>query len=174
MPGTGSINIPFPLELFWLIGEAEFTRYTSLFYLPPNLDVTIRWSPKDEDKVFLVFAMTFGSLRDYNTGETVYTDEIGLWCRGPGIKFHWNPLLESVSDFIYPILTPTTRNNPLEIRFVNRSSITAYMDVSIWYFELTRYRFESMINFVKGFTNLFKYLGMARNIDEIRRLLGLR
>ncbi|MEM2447837.1 MAG: hypothetical protein QXT14_02665 [Candidatus Bathyarchaeia archaeon] len=171
---TGAVKVPFTLELEWLAGECELLHETGTYYLPPGLDVTLRWAPEEDDKVFLIFALTFGKPRNYATGEVVYTDEVGFWHRGMGMKLHWDPLVESINNITYPHVTPATKENPFEIRFVNRTDMTICMDVSVWYFEFTRERFEAMRRFVRGFLNLFRFFGRFRTAEEaVEALRGL-
>lgn len=171
MPSTGAVKVPPPVELYWLIGEAEFLHFTAVYYLPPGLDVTIRWAPEEEDKVFLIFAITFGEPRNYATGEVIFSDEIGFWHRGMGMKLHWDPLVQSIFNITYPHVTPATKENPFEVRFVNRTNMMVYMDVSIWYFELTKAKFEALKDFVRGLTNFFKLFSRAETLEEVRKAL---
>ncbi|MEM4531621.1 MAG: hypothetical protein QXY39_07125 [Thermofilaceae archaeon] len=171
MPSTGAVKVPAPLELAWLAGEAEFLHETAIYFLPPGLDVTLRWAPEEDNKVFLIFAITFGEPREYATGERVTTDEIGFWHRGMGMKLHWDPLVPSLLDITYPHVTPATKENPFEIRFVNRTEMMIYMDVSVWYFELTSEKYEALQQFIRGYMNLFRLLGRYRTLEETEKAL---
>lgn len=156
MPSTGAVVVPGLLELLWLTAEIEFIHDTAIYYLPPGLDVTIRWSPEEEDKVFVIFAVTLGEPRRLDTGEVIYTDEIGFWHRGLGMKLHWNPLVPSITNIVYPHITPTTKENPFEIRFVNRTNVTVYIDVTVWYMEMTREKYREITEFIKGLMNYYR------------------
>jgi len=156
MPSTGAVKIPSIIELLWLSLDVEFLHDTSIYYLPPNLDVTIRWGPEEDNKVFLIFAITFGEPRNLATGEVVYTDQIGFWHRGPGMKLHWDPLVQSITNITYPHVTPATKENPFEIRFVNRTNMFIYIDVSVWYFEVTKSKYKEIVEFVRGFIDFFR------------------
>jgi len=153
---TGPVPVPLPSVFCWFIGKCEFWHDTAYYILPPGLDVTIRYAPEEADKVFLMFAVTFGKPRDYATGEVVLTDRIGFWHRGQGMKLHWDPLVESILQTVYPHITPATRENPFEIRFINRTDRTVVMDVSIWMFEYHRRDFEDFMRFARGFVEFFK------------------
>ncbi|MEM4049240.1 MAG: hypothetical protein QW750_08215 [Zestosphaera sp.] len=156
MPSTGAVKIPSIIELLWLSADVEFLHDTSIYYLPPNLDVTIRWGPEEDNKVFLIFAITFGEPRNLATGEVVHTDQIGFWHRGPGMKLHWDPLVQSITNITYPHVTPATKENPFEIRFVNRTNMFIYIDVSVWYFEVTKSKYKEIVEFVRGFIDFFR------------------
>ncbi|MEM3484995.1 MAG: hypothetical protein QXI12_05185 [Candidatus Methanomethyliaceae archaeon] len=144
MPSSGAVVIPNPLQPFWILGKCEFLHDTATYFLPPNFDLTFRWGPKENDKVFLIFSVTFGPLRDLVTGDIIESDEIGFWHRGMGMKLHWDPFVPSISGIVYPHVTPATKENPFEIRFVNKSNIMAYTDVSVWYFEINNGEFEKL------------------------------
>ncbi|MEM4975861.1 MAG: hypothetical protein QXT64_00880 [Desulfurococcaceae archaeon] len=171
MPSTGAVRVPGILELLWLAGEIEFLHDTGTYYLPPGLDVTIRWAPEEDGKVFVIFALTFGEPRNLETGEVIYTDQVGFWHRGLGMKLHWDPLTPSILGIVYPHVTPATKENPFEIRFVNRTNMMVYMDISVWYMEFTREKFEAMQEFIKGFTNFFRLIGRYRTLEEAEKAL---
>lgn len=152
---SGPVEVPFPNVLCWLLGKCEFWHDTAYYILPPGLDLTIRWGPAEPDKVFLIFALTFGRPRDYATGEVVITDEVGFWHRGQGMKLHWDPLVESIVQTVYPHLTPATKENPFEIRFVNRTERAIIMDASVWVFEYYREDFEDFKKFLRGLVSFF-------------------
>lgn len=152
---SGPIIVPLPLEFYWLLGKAQFLHSTAIYVFPPNLDVTLTWAPEEPDKVFLIFAITFGKLRDYATGEVVFTDDVGFIHRGCGMKLHWDPAVESILNIVYPHITPATKEEPFEIRLVNRSNRVYYTDISIWYFELYKKDYEELMKFIRGFINFY-------------------
>ncbi|MEM2195215.1 MAG: hypothetical protein QW803_12205 [Candidatus Methanomethylicia archaeon] len=156
MPSTGAVKVPLILELLWIIGDIEFLHDTGTYYLPPGLDITLNWSPEEDNKVFIIFAITFGEPRRLDTGEVVHTDQIGFWHRGPGMKLHWDPLVQSITNITYPHITPTTKESPFEIRFINRTNMMVYLDVSVWYFELTKSKYKEIVDFIRGFMNYFR------------------
>lgn len=144
---------------------------TAYWIIPAGLDVTILWYPAEEDKVQLIFSVTFGKPRDYVTGEVVYTDEVGFWHRGQGMKLHWDPLVESIYQIVYPHITPATKENPFEIRFINRSNRTVIMDVSIWIFEYHKKDYADFLQFARGFANFFSLFGRFRTPEEAEAVL---
>jgi len=129
---------------------------TAYYIIPPNIDVTLKWAPAEDGVVQVIFAITFGEPRDYNTGEVVWTDEVGFWHRGRGMKWHWDPLVPSIIRTVYPHVTPTTKQDFFEVRFVNRTSRTIIIDVSLWILEYTEGAFKEFLEMVEGFAKLFR------------------
>jgi len=115
---SGAIQVPLPNIFCWYLGKCQFYHSSAYYIIPPGLDVTILWYPEETDKVQLIFAVTFGKPRNYATGETIETDEIGFWHRGKGMKLHWDPLVESVPGY-----------SPVLVKFGNDVSNGAYVDV---------------------------------------------
>jgi hypothetical protein len=155
---------------------------TGYWVIPPNIDVTIKWAPEEDDRVQVIFALTFGKPRDLNTGEVVYTDDVGFWHRGRGMKVHWDPLVESILSTVYPHITPTTKQDYFEVRFINRTSRAVVIDVSIWVFEYTRENFERFLSMVRGFAKLLRLIDRVapepdaltpEDVQRIRRAVGL-
>jgi len=62
---------------------------TMLLIFPPGARATLTYRPR-EGYVYLVFGMTMGRVRDYETGDTLTTDDYGFWHR------HCVPPWESV------------------------------------------------------------------------------
>jgi len=153
-------------------GVGLLTLHNTAFYIiPPGLDVTILWYPEEEDKVQLIFALSFGRPRNYLTGEVVISDEVGFWHRGSGMKLHWDPLTESIFQIVYPHITPATKENPFEVRFVNRTNTIVIMDVSIWIFEYHKKDYEEFLEFTRGFVNFFRLFGRAKTVEEAEAIL---
>ena len=168
---SGSVEVPFPSIFCWLLGKCQFYHVTAYYILPPGLDTTVYWYPEEGDKVQLIFSVTFGKPRDYSTGEVVLTDEAGFWHRGQGMRLHWDPLVESIMGIVYPHITPATKDNPLEIRFINRTTRTIIMDVSIWIFEYHKKDYEDFLRFARGFVNFFSLFGAASSPEEVEKVL---
>jgi hypothetical protein len=168
---SGPVEVPLPNVLCWLLGKCQFYHVTAYYIIPPFLDITIYWYPEENDKVQLMFALTFGKPRDYNTGEIVYSDEIGFWHRGSGMKLHWDPLVESIFQTIYPHITPATKENPFEIRFINRTTRTIILDVSVWILEYHKEDYEGFLRFARGFVNFFSLFGSASSPEEVEKVL---
>jgi len=72
------------------------------------------------------------------------------------MKLHWDPLLPSILNITYPHITPATKENPFEIRFINRTNIVIYLDVSVWYMEMTKSKYRDIAEFIKGLMNYYR------------------
>jgi hypothetical protein len=155
---TGTVIPPLFNTVCWYLGLCEFYHVTGYYIIPPNLDVTVKWFPEEDDRVHLIFAITFGRPRDLDTGEVVYTDQVGFWHRGRGMKYHWDPLVESIVNVVYPHITPTTKQEYFEVRFINRTNRIIIVDVSIWIFEYNRENYEKFISMVRGFSKLLRLI----------------
>jgi hypothetical protein len=134
---------------------------TQLIILPPYTDVLLQWAPAEDNVVQLIFALTFGTPRDFYTGETVYTTEAGFWHRGRGMKYHWDPLVESIMKTVYPHVTPATKREPFEIRLYNYTSRVLAMDVSVWVFEYHEDDYRRFLSMVRGFSKLLRLVDVA-------------
>lgn len=156
---SGPVIVPWINEICWMLGVCSFLHETAYYIIPPFFDLTLRWGPAEEDKVYLIFALSFGKPRNYVTGEVVYTDEIGFWHRGRNMLLHWDPLVESITGIVYPHITPATKEDPFEIRFVNRTEFPVIMDVSVWFFSYTKKDHERMLELLRGVANLFRLFG---------------
>jgi hypothetical protein len=168
MPSTGAVEAPLFNIDCWYLGFCEFYHITAYYILPPGLDITIHWAPEEDGKIQVIFAVTFGTPRDYNTGEVVYSGDVGFWHRGKGMKLHWDPLVESILNVVYPHITPTTKQEYFEIRFINRTSRVIIVDVSIWIFEYTVHNFQIFLSMVRGFSKLLRLADaiLPDNIDR--------
>jgi len=153
-------------------GRARFWHDTAYFILPPKLTVLVRWGPKDPDRVFHVFALTFGKPRNFYAGEVVYTDEVYFWHRGREMVWHYDPLTESILNYEYPHEVMATSREPLEIEFHNDTEdLTVIIDVSVWLFEYHKDDAKVVEEYIRGATNLFRVLGRARTVEEAEALL---
>jgi hypothetical protein len=179
---SGPVLPPLLNVVCWYLGVCEFYHITGYWVLPPNIDVTIKWAPEEDDRVQVIFALTFGKPRDLVTGEVVYTDQIGFWHRGRGMKVHWDPLVESILNTVYPHITPTTKQDYFEVRFINRTSRAVVIDVSIWVFEYTRENYDRFLSMVRGFAKLLRLIDRVvpepdaltpEDVQRIRRAAGL-
>jgi len=165
-----------PIVPFWLVpliaeGKARFWHETAYFVIPPKLSVLVRWGPKDPDRVFHVFALTFGKPKNFYTGEVVYTDKVYFWHRGREMVWHYDPLVESIVDYEYPHEVRATAKEPLEIEFHNDTdNLTVAIDVSAWLFEYHKDDAKVFDEYVRGVANLFRALGRL-SVEEIEGVL---
>jgi hypothetical protein len=155
---SGSVIVPFFNIICWYLEACQFYHITQLVILPPRIDVILQWSPADDNVVQLVFAVTFGTPRDFNTGEVVYTTDVGFWHRGRGMKLHWDPLVESVLNVVYPHITPATKRDPFEIRFYNYTDRVIMVDVSVWVFEYSITNYDKFLSMIRGFSKLLRLI----------------
>jgi hypothetical protein len=153
---SGTVAVPFFNLVCWHLEVCQFYHVTQLVILPPRIDVTLQWTPTEDGVVQLIFALTFGTPRDFITGETVYTTDAGFWHRGRGMKYHWDPLVESIVKAVYPHVTPATKREPFEIRFYNYTDRVIAMDVSAWIFEYSTENYEKFVSVVRGFSKLLR------------------
>jgi hypothetical protein len=163
-----SVIVPFFNMVCWHLEICQFYHVTQLVIIPPHIDVTLYWAPPDDNVVQLIFAVTFGTPRDFITGEVVYTTEVGFWHRGRGMKLHWDPLVESILKIVYPHVTPATKREPFEIRFYNYTDRIIMMDVSVWILEYSRENYEKFLSMVRGFSKLLRLIDalLPDNIDR--------
>jgi hypothetical protein len=175
MPSSGAVEPPLFNIVCWYLGFCEFYQVPGYYILPPGLDVTLYWAPEEEGKVQVMFAVTFGTPRDFNTGEVVYSGDIGFWHRGKGLRLHWVPIAESTLNIVYPHITPTTKQEPFEIRFINRTSRVIIVDVSVWIFEYTVHSYQQFLSMVRGLSKLLRLIDAALpdNIDRGAALKAL-
>jgi len=71
------------------------------------------------------------------------------------MEWHWDPAVASLGiggRFVYPQLGFVSRSNPYELRLVNRSSLTVFMDVTFW---------------VIRFPNEVEVMGRRYDIEEL-------
>jgi hypothetical protein len=152
------VVVPFFNLVCWHLEVCQFYHVTQLIILPPRTDVTLQWSPSEDNVVQLIFALTFGTPRDFTTGETVYTTAAGFWHRGRGMKYHWDPLVESIVRAVYPHVTPATKREPFEIRLYNYTDRIIMMDLSVWVFEYHEDDYRRFLSMVRGFSKLLRLI----------------
>lgn len=162
----GTVNIPWYIFPLIKLGYMKFWHSTAYYIIPPHFKRRIEWSPADEDTIYHVFAMTFGKPRNYETGEIVYTDKVYFYHRWRECVWHYDPLVESIIQVVYPHEATATIREPLEILFVNETDTVVIMDVSIWLFEYKK-DFEPMLNeYLEGIFNFFRAMGKLK-VEEI-------
>jgi len=166
------MEVPLWLVPLIRLGKARFWHDTSYIILPPKLSVMVRWGPKEVDRIFHVFMVTFGKPRDFFTGEVVYTDEVYFWHRGKEMIWHYDPLVESIVNYEYPHDVTATTMEPLEIEFHNDTEdLTIIIDVSIWLFEYHRDDAPLIEEYMRGVLNFFRIFGRVRMIEEAEAIL---
>lgn len=176
---SGAVKIPEFLQHYWLAGKIYFLHETAYYIFPPGLDITIRWYPEEEDKVYLIFALSFGTPRNYITDEVMYTDKAGFWHRGLGMRWHWDPLVESITGVVYPHVTPALKEEPFELRMYNYTDTPIYLDISVWFFEMDKKTFKEIISSLTGYFKFYRLINEVFTLEpeEVeaikKKLLGL-
>ena len=131
--------------------------------LPTPIDLLYVPSP---DFKALVVGLTFGKVlvldhrlgewREPTPDEYIELSKVGVYHRcGEWMEWHWDPAVASLGiggRFVYPQLGFVSRSNPYELRLVNRSSLTVFMDVTFW---------------VIRFPNEVEVMGRRYDIEEL-------
>jgi len=170
---SGPVVTPFFNLICWHLEVCQFYHVTQLVILPPRIDVLLQWTPSEDNVVQLIFALTFGTPRDFNTGEVIYTTDAGFWHRGRGMKYHWDPLVESIAKIVYPHVTPATKREPFEIRFYNNTDRVVAIDISVWVFEYHEDDYRRFLSMVRGLSKLLRLVD-ALVPDHIDRETAVR
>jgi hypothetical protein len=150
-------EILFPLVSKGVVREEPLLTYwkdTLLYTFDPGARKIVTYKPR-EGYVYLVFGMTFGRPRDFNTGDVLTTDDYGFWHRHSAMRWHWDPATESVYEHEYPYLLLVTEDDPLEMEFVNNTGLTVIQDFSIFLLECSEEHWPKVQQYLKG---LFKTL----------------
>jgi len=90
-----------------------FWHDTMLFIFPPSARVTVTYRPRT-GYVYLVFGMTMGKVRDYDTGDVLTTDDYGFWHRHSQMRWHWDPGVESVPAYS-PVIVKYGSRGPIDV-----------------------------------------------------------
>jgi hypothetical protein len=132
-----------------------------LFIIPPGARFTITYRPR-EGYVYLIFAITFGRPRDYATGDVLTTDDYGFWHRHGQIRWHWDPMVESLYEVDpYPLWCECTVDDPHEMLIYNNTGLTVIQDVSIWIFECAEEHWPIVQQYLKGLFKTFYEKGAS-------------
>jgi hypothetical protein len=74
------------------------------------------------------------------------------------MKYHWDPLVESIMNIVYPHITPTTKQDYFEVRFINRTNRVIIIDVSLWILEYSKENYQKFLSMVRGFSKLLRLI----------------
>ena len=173
---TGPFEIFIPLITARYPQEApklRFWRDSEILILGANSSYSTTWNPP-QGREYYVFGLTFGRLRDWDTGDVLISDDIGVWHRhDPQMVWHLDLAVESLYEFSYPHYLEVERGTPIDLYFYNNTGLTIIWDYSIWIFESKVEDSEDIRKYVKGYFNLFRALGEVRVgeiVDFIRAL----
>jgi len=147
-----------------------FWHDTFLLVFPPGARLTLTYRPR-EGYMYLVFGITMGKVRDYDTGNVLTTDDYGFWHSHGQMRWHWDPGVESLYEFEYPHWLEVTRDDPVSMEFYNDTGLTIIQDFSIWLFECGEFQWKRYVKpYLKGIYNLFSAIG-SLEIKDIARFL---
>ncbi len=132
---------------FTVAFKGVFWHDTVAMAIPPlPHPIDISYIPSKEYKT-LIIGLTFGKplVYDYAIGEwreptpTEYIEKltrIGVFHRcSDWMDWHWDPLVDSLGmsgKFIYPQLGFATASKPYELRLVNNTDLTVFLDATFW------------------------------------------
>ena len=151
----------YPLTMKGIAREDQLLTYwhdAMIIILPSGGTLTITYRPR-EDYIYLVFGMTLGKVRDYDTGDVLTTDDYGFWHRHSQMRWHWNPGVEAIYEFAEPQLLKVTRDDPLELEFYNNTGLKVIQDINIHLFECSKQTWPLVERYLKGIYNLFSWMG---------------
>ena len=122
---------------------AKYWHDTPYFILPPNLPKTrFLWMPRPGYVLVLMFDV-FGRAYPYNpvdgTVDTSFPYEntdAGFWHEAADMRYHWDPLVSSLTDKPYPHFTVVTERCPYVIEMVNPTGDFIYFNITIHIWEL--------------------------------------
>lgn len=151
-------QILYPLFMREIFKEDPVLTYWHdplIFTLANGASLTVTYRPR-EDYVFLIFSLTMGKPRNYDTGDVLTTDDYGFWHRHSQMRWHWNPALESIYTFKEPQFLKVTREDPLELEFVNNSGVKVIHDINIHIAECSKQNWPIVISYLKGLAKASK------------------
>jgi len=140
-----------------------FWHDTFLYVFPTGARVTVTYKPR-ERYLYLIFGVTMGRPRDYDTGDILTTDDYGFWHRHSQMRWHWDPAVESIYEIEYPHFLEVTRDDPMELYFYNDTGLTVIQDFSVWMFECAEEHWPMVQRYLRGWFNYFYERG-----KEVRR-----
>jgi len=116
--------------------------------------MVVTYKPR-EGYVYLVWSLTMGKPRDYATGDVLTTDDYGFWHRHSQLRWHWDPLVESLYEFEHPHWLEVTEQDPVELEFVNNTTLTVIQDFTLWILECAKLHQPIVRDYLKGVYNFF-------------------
>ena len=126
-----------------------FTHDTIIVILPDGAKLLMTYRP-DKGYVWLVFGITMGTPRDYDTGDELVTDDYGFWHRHSQMEWHWNPGVESIYRFGEPLFLKLTYEDPMELEFYNESGRTVIQDITIWMYKCSERRWGLVEQYLRA------------------------
>lgn len=158
----------FPLAMKDIVTGDQVLTYwhdAVIIILPPTGTLTLTYRPR-QDYYYLVFSLAMGTPRDFATGNALITDDYGFWHRHSQMRWHWNPGVESVYNFEEPEFLLCTRDDPVELEFINNSPLTVIHDINIHIFECSVERWPIVRDYLRG---LHKFVNLFNILDDISK-----
>lgn len=162
-------------ELYLPLIEEGYLKYfkdTMVLIMPSGTSIALRYAPT-RSMVYVCFGLTFGRPRDFANGDVLISDDYGFFHKGgvmgrkrEAMRWHWDPAVESIYMFEYPLHLVLTETKPLTMDFVNNAvdnitgePITIIQDMSTWLFECDVDEYAIIKWYFLGFSFLGKLLG---------------
>lgn len=131
-----------------------------ILILPDGSTTTVTYRPR-EDYIYLIFSLTMGRPRDYDTGDVLTTDDYGFWHRHSQMRWHWNPGIEAIYEFKEPQFLKVTRDDAFELEFANNTGLTVIHDLNIHILECSKNSWKTVERYLRGIANTFYEKGEA-------------
>jgi len=118
----------------------QFWHDTMAMIIPPKFQEMISYEPP-KGRAYLIFAITFGRPRRYDpstgtVGDVISTVDVGIWHASKWMKWHWDPLVESIYEIVYPQHVLVRHGEPYWMEIYNKTEdLFVYMDATIWLYE---------------------------------------
>jgi len=122
---------------------------TFIIDMPANSSLTMRWHPT-QGMVYLVYGLTMGRPRDYITRDIIVSTDFGFYVKHEKMKWHWNPLMESIFEVETPFHLIVTHAKPLVFEFYNNTDLRIVNDFTLWLFECANTSIPILNQYLRG------------------------
>jgi len=153
----------FPLCMKGIVREEQVLTYwhdAMIFILEDGATLLITYKPR-QGYIYLVFGLTMGKVRDYDTGDVLTTDDYGFWHRHSQMMWHWNPGLEAIYEYAEPQFLKVTEDDPLELEFSNTTGLKVIHDINLHILECSEQSWSVVEQYLKGLHNFFHILSQV-------------
>jgi len=124
---------------------AKYWHDSPYFIIPPGLPRTrFFWMPRPGYVLVLIFTVLGRgypldpSTLTIDTSFWYENPEAGFWHEAADMRYHWDPLVSSLTDKVYPHLSVSTERCPYTIELENPTEDWIYFNVTIHIWEMTR------------------------------------
>jgi len=108
---------------------AEFQHEPFSIDMPPGDPAfTAHFGPKERDRVWQMYVMTFGDITPVGPTQDVWFRHWQI-----GVREHNDPMDHSLLDFPYPMWAPATKNNPHYIEVHNLTGDVQNVDLQVYF-----------------------------------------